>query len=134
MNYSVFLQRFLDICNKHKLVGYGYFYVKTLKDFDDNQHHVLGKRWITGGECGGSCWGTPLEPRIPELEPEFSALTSILMVFAPQITFLQYQKIIEFIDITDDSEIEYYGNYTNYTCKYIRIEDLYNLLKEWGYV
>jgi hypothetical protein len=88
-------------------------------------------QWRTGGYSGGSCWGGTSERCGGESEPPFEALDELLLKVAPKISFLQYKKIEKLIKIHDYYEQGYYGNSYNYRRKYIVLEDLYNLLKEW---
>jgi hypothetical protein len=130
MNYQEFLEKILDLCLAGGITDYSNFYLHV----DDEQNRTLNKRWISGGMQNGSCWNTKLQPRPPEPEPEFTALTKLLPHFAPALTFLQYQSIVELLYYTWIEEREYYGNCVEYDVRYIRLEDLYNLLTEWNYV
>ena len=95
----------------------------------------ITKKWITGGDWGGNCWGEPTNYRPdPDPEPEFTDLDKILETVAPTITFLQYKKLMEKVKYDNIREYEYYGNYTDWGVKEILVEDIWKFLKEHGYV
>jgi hypothetical protein len=132
MTYEQFLEVLLMSHDEFSIGSWSDFYLS--EDGTSEHNRTLCKRWISGGQQGGGHWGTNTYTRSPDPEPEFSALTSLLMHFAPALTFLQYQKIIESQEIDSTCETEYYGNSTEYSIKYIKLEELYNLLVEWGYI
>lgn len=89
--------------------------------------------WRTGGQSGGSCWDEgDTDPHYPldgEKEPEFTDLDKILTELCPKISFLQYKTLsTDMIKYDERTENEYYGNYTNYGIKTVRLGDLYDKL------
>lgn len=95
----------------------------------------LCNEWCSGGISGGSCWDDGKEDNHyatrGESEPEFTSLDNILNEICPNITYLQYKKLIaEVIKEDGYTECEYYGNSTNHSYKTILIKDLYEALKE----
>ena len=88
--------------------------------------------WATGGQSGGSCWDTGdsvYSSDDGELEPEFDDLDKILEIICPEVSFLQYKKILrEVIKNNSYRDDDYYGNYTNIAQKYVLLKDLYNAL------
>ena len=109
-------------------------------DFDIHVLNVTGAKaippvlrisWATGGASGGNCWGDEASYfSNSEDEPEFEELDKLLLLVAPSITFLQYKLISKLISTEETTEYEYYGNYTEYKTKEIKINDLWNALKE----
>jgi hypothetical protein len=93
--------------------------------------------WTTGGMTGGSCWNDGVEdPHYPveaEEEPEFEALDKVLEALCPQITFLQYKKLVKSVVSRDaTSENEYYGNYYDKMTKSVDLNVLKQYLKQNG--
>jgi len=92
----------------------------------------LYNKWCSGGVSGGSCWGNDGHYAVEgESEPEFTDLDNILNEICPNITYLQYKKLISKV-IKEDSytENEYYGNSSTYSYKTVLLKDLYEALKE----
>lgn len=96
----------------------------------------LSEQWITGGEWGGNCWdGEPSSyGPTPDQEPEFTHLDTILEKVSPNIGFLQYKKLMTKVSYKNTTSYEYYGNHTSYGNKEILVEDIWNFLKQQGYV
>jgi hypothetical protein len=93
----------------------------------------LYNEWCSGGISGGNCWGDDNHYAVEgESEPEFTDLDNILNEICPNITYLQYKKLISKVIKEEDSytQIEYYGNSTIYSYKTILLKDLYDALKE----
>lgn len=103
-----------------------------------NTDNVIYQEWRTGGISGGSCWDDGETDNHYALDAEespetFDELIAILEKFWPDISFLNYHKLITPIIHHDDYTLyEYYGNHTNYAVKYVDIKELYDLLKEHG--
>ena len=97
---------------------------------------VLSERWLTGGQGGGNCWDSEPSyyPIDTEKEPNLTGLDEILMEVSPNLTFLQYRLIEKLIEYDTKTYNEYYGNYTIYSLKTLKLKDLYDKLKEFGYV
>jgi hypothetical protein len=94
----------------------------------------LREKWVTGGQRGGSCWGDDADlPVEADAEPEFSDLDRVLEDVCPKITFLQYKSVVAGVVMNGSREArEYYGNYTTYGMKVVRLGDLYETLQEKG--
>lgn len=103
---------------------------------DQTRYSMLYTEACTGGTTGGSCWddgtrdshyGFSSNDRLYELDIDF-----FLTRFAPNISYLEYKKLIGELNIVKGTytENEYYGNSTNYQYHYILIIDLYNKFKE----
>jgi hypothetical protein len=124
MTYEKFLEVVLDLCLNDAITDYTNFYLHC----DDDSNRTLNKRWIVGGEQNGSYDCDKLVPRPAEPEPEFSALNRLLLSLAPSLSFIQYQSIITLLYNDELEDYEYYGNTVKYMIKYIKLEDLYDLL------
>lgn len=88
--------------------------------------------WRTGGVGGGSCWDDGTEDVHYELgsdNPEtIENLENFLEEFYPNMSLSQYKDLMSHLQTDDWSDHEYYGNYTNYMCSYITLEDIANFL------
>ena len=110
-----------------------YEYVKPKKiDLDE---HYLYVEWCSGGISGGSCWDDGTDDRhygrSGEAEPEFDNIDTVLAELCPNLTFLQYKKIMAKIVKRGEYTInEYYGNTTDYTFKVVNLRELYEALQE----
>ncbi len=96
---------------------------------------VLKTTWVTGGLTGGSCYGDSADqPVDPEEEPEFEELDKVLEAICPNITFLQYKKLVASVVSRDreDRDYCYYGNYYDKTTKSVDLNTLEQYLKEKG--
>lgn len=84
----------------------------------------------TGGVSGGSCWeSSNPQPYVADgKDTGFVILEWILEKFAPNLTFLQYQKLSREILGFDHTEYEYYGNRTEYCVNYISIDTVLNFI------
>lgn len=95
-------------------------------------------KWYTGGISGGSCWDEGDENNhyatTGEEEPEFTDFETIILHFVPNITFVEFRDIRKLVKQKEWTDYEYYGNSTNYAEKYVYLEDIYNFLKEKGYL
>lgn len=98
----------------------------------------LTYEWVTGGLTGGSCYDDSDNTRYygveSETEPEFDTLDNILIEVAPQMGFLHYKKLQQFIKIDSKNEGDYYGNNTIYAIKTLKVSDIWNFLIEYDLV
>lgn len=93
-------------------------------------------QWEVGGVSGGNCWvsSNPRAYTTNKDKPEFEFLDAILEKYIPDITYLEYKKLVkQVIKEGEWTEIEYYGNNTEYRYMLIEFEDLYNYFveKQW---
>lgn len=92
------------------------------------------EKWISGGISGGSCWdeGEPNYHSVAaEPEPGFTILDEVLTKICPQMSFIQYNKFIsEIVQVGNYTVDEYYGNCSHYSYKFIKLQDIYEKLKE----
>lgn len=136
MDQSEFVERVAEIATSlRRIKGYKHdTYFVSLLDEKPTEDDYLYEEWITGGQSGGSCWGDDADrPVEPEPEPEFADLDAILETICPNITFLQYKRIIaSVVSRGGRSAREYYGNYTDYGVKTVRLGALCEELRENG--
>jgi hypothetical protein len=102
---------------------------------DSGSIPAIKEYWCIGGVTGGNCWGGEANESVSAHdEPEYGGLDDLLLEIAPNITFLQYKKILSCEERYEYTDHEYYGNYTEYRVKYISINALYNILNTFGHV
>ena len=65
---------------------------------------------------------------MPDAEPEFDDVDTVLTKICPTLSFLQYKQLMKIVTRDEYSENEYYGNCTNYTYKKVKLRDLLNEL------
>lgn len=123
------IEEFIDKIKELKI-----YLLKSKRDpyytSDINETCYLYKEWTIGGMTGGNCWGNKPYPIDCEEEPEFTSLDKLLFEVCPNIGFMQYKMLLQSIETCEREDLEYYGNYTKIKLKVIKIEDLYNKLKE----
>jgi hypothetical protein len=93
----------------------------------------LQATWTIGGTTGGNCWGGEANQSVtPDDEPDDVALDAILEKVCPSLTFLQYRKLMRagLYEISDEYLREYYGNSTEERTRTLKLDVLYNTLKE----
>ena len=98
---------------------------------------AVSVKWCTGGISGGSCWSTDEDHHYAttgEEEPDFNDFENLILHFYPNITFVEFRNIRGLIKQNDWTEDEYYGNSTNYSERYVYLEDVYNWLIDKGYL
>lgn len=99
---------------------------------------LVGEKVETGGAHGGSCWGDGARAySVGSPQPvEIKALDTILERINPNITLLKYRKLAsqKIFDTHESTNNEYYGNYTNYIQKYVKVGDLFDALVELGVI
>jgi hypothetical protein len=90
---------------------------------------VVYMRWEKGGMRGG-CYGGDTAERYTSTErkPRFAALDLVLKELKPDITFLQFRELDDLIQNNHDTDLEYYGNSTDYEIEYILLSDLIEAL------
>ena len=87
--------------------------------------------WTVGGLTGGNCWGDEADKSITaEEEADFTQLDKFLETYYPNISFLQYKKLLPLIKTHDYTVGEYYGNYTDYRVRYIEFVDLIEAMSD----
>jgi hypothetical protein len=96
---------------------------------------VIYTRYLTGGAAGGSCFdedGDSGATDFVEDEPKnkWKVLDIVLEYLKPNITYLQYKKVLELVHDNTETEHDYYGNYSEYRIEYIVVSELEKLLFE----
>jgi hypothetical protein len=90
--------------------------------------------WVTGGFCGGSCYGDSPESVSGDAPEDLEVFDVLLERMCPQISFLQYKslhrEVVQAGTRTGDSD--YYGNYRDYAYKRVPLGDLYAALRKRG--
>ncbi len=97
----------------------------------------ISKEWMTGGAWGGNCWDDSSPSSYcpePDKEPEMDELDIIIEKVAPNMGFIQYKNLMKKVSYSSKTIHEYYGNHTSYGTKEILVEDIWEFLKERGYV
>lgn len=106
--------------------GPGYNY----KGPDDFHIYV---EWETGGYSGGSCWGgTPEAYTTGNPDEDLVAFDVLVEVLRPDIRFMDY-RIMKGALVKSGSYSsghDYYGNSTNTGYREVRLQDLYEYMKE----
>lgn len=112
---------------------------KTLEEFEaaieaiTEGGHRYPASWCVGGQSGGSCWdeGEPSYYGLEtEAEPEDEYLDNILTDAIPDLTFLEYRRLgkAEIYERTEEYNNEYYGNYSRYAKRKLKVEELFKAL------
>jgi hypothetical protein len=131
MSYQEFLAKVkpLDVCVENYVVYHHKTKYAATGDY-------LKESWLTGGQCGGSCWDTgdedPHESVSAVKEPELVDLFTVLEAFVPELSFLKARKLMDLIKYDAYTKSEYYGNYYTYGVKYVDLKELYEALNEMG--
>ena len=95
---------------------------------------MVSEEWNVGGTV---CDYTGGEYKVkPEEQPtSFEELDDLLLEIAPKVSFLEYKKIMNTcVTIEEDDDYDYYGGCVHrklYCCK---LNLLFSLLKEFGYL
>ena len=91
--------------------------------------YIYSESWSLGGEGGnylGNKWSVSSEE-----QKEFVELDDFLLKVAPNISFLQYKKILNYcVDKVEWHEYDYYTAGTDETCWRCDLKKLYEILKE----
>ena len=125
--------------------GYSYFsslspydsvlksaYIHPFKHWGEEkfENENLFYAYETGGVSGGSCWesSNPQSYEAENKDTGFVILVWVLEKFAPNITFLKYQKLSKSISSFEHTEYEYYGNRTDYKVQYLSLDTLVDFI------
>lgn len=92
---------------------------------------VIYCRYASGGRRGGSCWTTSNPQRYERDTPKdkMKVLDLVLKELKPEITFLQFREIEKLIHTNEETELEYYGNSTDFKIEYIILSELISVLE-----
>ena len=97
---------------------------------ENDQADCLFDQVETGGVSGGSCWDSsnPRGYSTGKSLGRFSGLSTLVREVKPDISFLDYEAILDQVKTGEYTEYNYYGNETYYACQYIYLKDLYEAL------
>lgn len=92
---------------------------------------VIYTRWIKSGFSGGGYGGEHTAQPFTSEPPEnrFKILDIILEKLKPNISYLQYKKIMELWDENNYSVNQYYGNFDDYVIKFMPLSVLEQYLE-----
>jgi hypothetical protein len=145
MNTKEFLEKIKDLNvsftkKKTNKSSYGSYY--TTYDYVKSEEVKMEDgfycKWVSGGLTGGSCWddGSGPDPHRPvsanqESEDVEKYLEEILGELCPSLTFLQYKRLTrDLVERGQTGQSEYYGNYTEYSSKWVPLQKIYDRLIE----
>lgn len=106
--------------NQHRALPYTWRHVPTPP--------VLSVEWIAGG-TRKTCWSNKTEKVPPEPEPELTGLDEILEAVVPNITYLQYRKLLPLVTVREWRTDDYYNSYDK-KAKELSLRNLYDKLVE----
>lgn len=105
---------------------------REMQKRDHSYRSKIEVRWIIGGMDGGNCWGGEPSRISTEEEPEDEFLTELLEKVAPSITFLKFKRLLKagLYEGYEETIREYYGNYTEYQHRDLKLDELYKRLRD----
>lgn len=114
------------------LYGYKSPYYSSGVDLKDKSFEgFISEPWLVGGASGGNCWGDEANHGVTAEDPnELTDLDKFLEEEMPEITFIQYKKILPLIQYQEYTVNEYYGNYNEYKVAYLSFEKLAEVLAD----
>lgn len=106
---------------------------RPLRQVSGNEY--ISVEWVSGGVTGNSCWGHDPSPRMGDSPKELESLNQILELLCPGISYLQFKKIDRRVVMSEKGDGgDYYGNYTEYRVKTLKLKDLYEELSSMGLI
>ena len=128
MTYKEFFEKYKEIYEK---TDYSSF-VNCYKD-----SHFIEYKWVIGDMAGGSCWSEnsecPLYDKEIDKEPEMILLFLLIEKTCPNISFLTFKRLEhDCVKYREETDREYYGNYTIWAYNTVDMKQLYQWLKENG--
>jgi hypothetical protein len=112
-----------------KFYGYRHESWKSETDLKTFQG-FYSEPWVIGGRTGGNPWGEADRDSDAEEPKEINLLDEFLEKYYPNITFLQYKRLMRLIKNLTWTNDEYYGNSSDYKCAYITFEDISEYLSK----
>lgn len=125
-------EEFLDIAraDENRRTWYLERAEEDIPQYDD-EYDAFVISWVSGGMEGGSCWNNGATDRIaPDPVPEFEHLFTIFE--SVKLTFSEGMKILDLARDGHTSDSSYYGNYVDYSFRYIPFDEVYDKLVEFG--
>jgi hypothetical protein len=92
---------------------------------------LFSVRWIAGGMHGGDCWGARPYRMDPDPEPDIEALDTLLEEIG--VSLKEGRQLLGMFERGDYEDGGYYGNYTDYSYKFVSYATIYDKLVEFGY-
>lgn len=111
-------------------------HIRDIESFAEFESIALSDgavEWRIGGAFGGDCWGGEADREVEvEEEPEDEFLDELLTDLCPDLTFLQYRRLLKAgVYVYDKREDhEFYGNYTLYKTRRVDLRVLYETLRD----
>lgn len=93
--------------------------------------HVVYMRWDAEGASGGSCYDTGDDDGARPYrndEPTFDIFHNVCRFLKPDITEEQLYEAEHNLQEDEQTDYEYYGNWSRYKVKWILLKDLQNYL------
>lgn len=81
----------------------------------------VGDSHVTGGSSGGNCWGGESSPFSVEVSGPLNieSLDNFIRECMPDLPALVYMELVKAFGTYTYSNVEYYGNYTDYVVPYL---------------
>lgn len=113
---------------------FGEYYYGAKQKVKDTPYLVA--TWSTGGMSGGNCWNEGGHYATGgETPAELTALDDLLEEIKQDIGLRQYKALCSVVVHSDTySQSEYYGNYSDYAVKYVKLSELYDYIKTKGWI
>jgi hypothetical protein len=93
------------------------------------KRHCLVMRYSPRGAHGGNCWNENDLTDYTNEEPDFIVLDKLLEVLNLDIPISKYNEILSYKREQDgESQMEYYGNYSEWEIHYIPLEDVLKVI------
>lgn len=125
-------------CKEHKEFNQGNPYINKYLFESQNDYCSCTKTiwyvWIVGGIEGGNYKGrAATEPVSADEEPNLELFDKIIKKYHPNVGHFIYLDFInKYVKYDEHKQYEYYGNYTEYKIKTLKLIDIYNLLVSQG--
>ncbi len=92
---------------------------------------VIYTSYLSGGVTGGSCWGSDTRPFVTDdQDNEWEVLDITLSEIYPEISYLNYKKILKLVNTESYRDSDYYGNYDEYKIKFILLSEFEKLIEK----
>lgn len=130
INYKDFVKKATQFSNVSANLEFSYCFLneKDICNLDENILNTcfMEQSWISGGFYGNDCYDTL--NKCVDVEAELEIDSNIIDFFKSldiDLSVSEFSDLIQFI-IFNESE-DYYGNYYEFSKKYVYLKELYNL-------
>ena len=89
-------------------------------------------RWRTGGMDGGNCWNDGARYEI-DADPAAELTGLVTLLEDLDVRLREAKQILDLEHLGTYSESGYYGNHENFQYRYLRFDEVYEKLVEFGY-